>query len=312
LRYFRVRRSDSNKASEKAKDKLADARESRACVQSQLMAKPDAYRVQYGSQGSQATSLWPWVIAVTLLVGGWSYYYFWFIPLQQQLPATGAPPIAPGAPTQATGTPAKTPDTTGGQLPLAIPDVAGEAELMRYFPLGDGHAWQYSEEQTHLGESAKAGPNVMFKVVSIDRTGDSPIYRCSLNNVELFYYLSGNDLIASRTSGGAGLIQLRAPLTDGATWEAPEGVTQWRIRRLNATVEVPAGEFECLELEKEPISGEGAQETLFYAPGIGMVQQITQHGMGERTTWSLIGYVIEGTSYGSMEKKSTEVETPSE
>lgn len=294
---------DSNKASANSNQAPANAANRTVPYNSGQMARQENYRVQYGQTGSKTTSPWPWALAVTLLLATvGALFSFQIIPLP--LPAPSAD--APGTYTPPSGTPAESPDSetpSTAKLPLAIPDLAGEAELMRFFPLGDGHAWQYAEEQEHLGEDPKAGPNVMFRVVSIDRTGDRPIYRCSLNNVELFYYLRGSDLIASRSSGGPGLIQLRAPLIDGAAWEAPEGEMAWRIRRMNARVAVPAGEFECLELEKKPLNGGGSQETLYYAPGIGMVQQVTQRGMGDRTTWSLIGYVIEGASYGSMEEK---------
>jgi len=63
------------------------------------------------------------------------------------------------------------------------------------------------------------------------------------------------------------------PLAEGQRWSS-DRETQWRVKSLDASVEVPAGEFtHCLCIASSSGLDTGASVDRFYAPGVGLVLQ---------------------------------------
>lgn len=248
------------------------------------------YRVQYGIAPSRTTSLGQWMLAVTGVVALLAWYGTtagWFGPRPPaDLPAATDLPQPP---------PATPPAGSGNPQSLPPPDPGAETEILSYFPLDAGHRWDFAQEVQVPGAPPRADRGMSFEVTAVDWNHDRATWACRLGEETLYYYIAGDDLIAARAPASPGLVQLRSPLTQGATWEDPPGKLRWRVERTSVPVTLSLGTFSCLELQKEPLSGDGGLETLFYAPGVGLVKQITLEPSGARRTYTLVSYAVGGT-----------------
>jgi len=200
---------------------------------------------------------------------------------------------APAEPTPA-APPADPLAVPGSESPL--PNAAAEAQLLSYFPLNDGNVWQYRTRTARLNATPQEG-QVLFRVVAVDRSGDRPKYRASVESVEFTYQVRGTDLTVTQADGQS-LVPLRYPLDRGATWESPPGYIRYTVLG-SGSAKTPVGEFDCLRIEKESLAG-GPSGVLYYAEGVGLVKQALRTGMADETTWELIGYRVNGRTAGTL------------
>lgn len=273
----------------------------------------DTYRVEYGIRPARpkATGLGRWMLAVTLilclaLAGHYIYwtatqpmtspaapadYSDWW---RHQLAGTPPPDLAPAAISVRIPEPASTPPVP---VPSA-PDPEAAADILRYFPLDTGHWWRYAAVRERNGGAPEPLAPVLFRVIEADRSGGRLLYHCTLNGLPLEYQIEGVALKVRRQSGETGIVHLEAPLLPGSRWDTPDAASRTEVTG-TGRITVPAGSWECLILTRGPAAnGPGERMTVYYAPGIGPVKQVTQHGLLDRTVWELTGYLVNGEQGG--------------
>jgi len=158
------------------------------------------------------------------------------------------------------------------------------------YPLANGNVWAYDidtgleDDLPVLGQSRVVAQEGQRFEVSNNRS-DPVIYEVRPEGIY-------------RTQNGSWL--LRAPIREGAEWEAPLGATA-RVTSVSEEVDTPSGHFEgCVRIEES--GGPSGRETAtVYCPGVGpvyleavMESRLTRQSV--RVVVRLRGYVVAGDS----------------
>jgi hypothetical protein len=172
---------------------------------------------------------------------------------------------------------------TGPRADLHAPD--------NLYPLGEGYVWSYQVDnglEQVLGVAqvtAVVGPRVEISA------------------------LGGEPFVYERREGGifrpaSQTWLLKAPITVGATWEAPSGRTA-RVVTVSARIEVPAGEFtDCVRIEEDGGEDQKTIKTV-YCPGVGPVyvetsMQLTMTEQPPRIIGRLMGCNLRERNEGTV------------
>lgn len=153
--------------------------------------------------------------------------------------------------------------------PVGHPDASSGLDIERFFPLVDGHIYNY----TTMGESGDTG----MLIARVSRTSESSGELRFPSGAKRFEYTPEGVRIAS--GSGAGAFVLKTPLSAGTAWRGEHG-GQARIDAVDVSIQLPAGDFTgCLRTVEERGGDLPARYTTVFCPDVGVVSLEATAGM---------------------------------
>jgi hypothetical protein len=147
----------------------------------------------------------------------------------------------------------------------AAPGAGPGAEVERFFPLVDGHQWQYVT-------SSDEGDRGMLLVRARRTDGRHGELRIGANARRIELTAEGIAL------EGLGTFILKTPLARGASWRGEHGGVA-RIAEVGATIEVPLGRFTgCVVTVEERTGDRAVRYTTTFCPGVGITALVVEAG----------------------------------
>ena len=151
--------------------------------------------------------------------------------------------------------------------PAPKPPVSSGLTVERWFPLVDGHIYQYT---THDNEGAEG-----LLVTRASRSGATTGALLTGNGQKAFQYVAdGVQLLAAHGN----FYVLKQPIAVGTSWRGQHG-GQVEITAVSTSVQVPAGNFSGCAVTKESRGGDvPLSVTTTYCPDVGIVLLEAQSG----------------------------------
>jgi hypothetical protein len=151
--------------------------------------------------------------------------------------------------------------------PPPAPSLSSGTRAERFFPLIDGHVYEYRTRDEHGGEGL-----LIARVARMDATHGELRYG---SRPKRFVYSAEG----VRLDGPEGAFLLKEPIAVGASWSGQGGAVV-RITSTTASVHTMAGDFDgCVETLEERPGASALRVTTTFCPALGMARLVAQRGV---------------------------------